>query len=128
MQICKVTITTTVDGESSKIVRMGKIDISKQEIRLFYREENAQCTVVLQGDCATVRREGDYSLRLELVQGKGSKGALCVGGSEGALDVYTEKLSYRIEENTLCAFLHYRLLFGEEAQDMQLRLDAYWRG
>ncbi len=124
MAICKLTITTSVDGVSNQTHRMGKIEISESEIVLSYREENARVCVALVGKSALVEREGDYLLRLPLEEGKVREGFLGVGGSEGEISVRTDSVEYAVEGSAFRASLRYGLLFGDETQEMRLEIRA----
>ncbi len=127
MSICKLTVTTTVDGRKTQTVRMGKMERTGEGATLSYREENARVALTLDGKAALVVREGDYALRLPLRQGETQEGVLGVGGSEGKILVRAYRVEYAIEEKGVLAKLHYALLFGEDAQDMRLEIRAQGR-
>ncbi len=128
MAICKLVIASSVDGLESRFVRMGKLENAEGAIRLFYREENAEVCVTLQGGRATVRRQGDYSLFLSLTQGEKTEGSLSLGGAEGEVSVYTHRVEYSYKEEALTLLLEYELLFGEDGQSMRLDIEATTRG
>ncbi len=122
-KICKLTIRTTVDGQESKVVRMGKLTVEEEKILLFYREENAQVQLLLCGDKATVERKGDYELYLPLEKGD-SVGRLGLGGSTGELPLATHCVDYAYKGGKLTLSLVYDLGFGKEKQRMQLQITA----
>ncbi len=122
MQICKLTIITTVDGRENKLVRMGKINITDEEILLFYKEEQAQVQIELKGKEAKVVRQGDYGLRLRLIPREVTEGYLLLGGSEGKILTRTHSVAYEKAQNGVDIELAYELLFGEEVQNMRLRI------
>ncbi len=122
MEFCRLTIHTTADDTSSTITRMGKISRLSDRIILSYREENAQVTLLLEKGRAEIERVGDYSLRLLLLPGTVSQGALGVGGSEGVVQTRTRSVEYRQTGKTLHILLEYALLFGEERQEMRLEM------
>ncbi len=128
MRICKLTILSSVDGEESKSIRMGKMDISDGRIFLTYREENASVSLTLRHSEAIIDRQGDYSLCLRLIQGQRTNGSIGMGGSEGEVPTQTHEVAYTVEGNILTAKLDYALLFGEEKQEMRLCLTAQTRG
>ncbi len=124
MRICKLTIVSSADEQTSKTVRMGKWENADEGVRLFYREASAQVELVISGDRATVNRQGDYSLRLPLIVGAQTQGMLCVSGSEGALPVYTRSVTCVNRRDGFELLLEYELLFGEERQRMILKITA----
>lgn len=124
MQACKITILSRADGKETKTIRTGKIEISDEKVLLTYVEENAAFTIVLQGDTAKVRREGDYALYLELKNGETSDGTLGFGGSTGTLRVKTRHVAYSLKQHALLLTLQYELLFPDNAQTMSLRIRA----
>ncbi len=124
MQNCTLKITTTVDGETSEIVRGGKMELSACGAKLCYREENAVICMEFDGETVRIDRQGDYALRLLLRQNCLETGVLGLGGAQGEVKTFTHKIAYATAENGLTAQLHYNLLFGEEKQVMQLRILA----
>ncbi len=128
MQICNLTIVTSVDGARTKIVRTGKVERLEKHVRIVYREEGAEVALLLEKGEVTVRREGDYALTLFLKKGEITEGEICVGGSVGGLPVQTYLLDYELSDERVELRLGYRLLFGKEAQDMQLQITAQCKG
>ncbi len=124
MQNCRVAIETLTDGKKTKILRAGKLSFSEEEIRLSYVEENAKVFLLLKNGEATVERQGDYTLYLPLSSGKITLGKIGTLGSEGEIPVQTDYVRYVKKENGLEISLRYRLLFGEEGQDMRLHLQV----
>ncbi len=127
MPICKVTVLSKADGQEQKIVRMGRLEEKENGILLGYREENAEITLILTGEEATIERVGDYALSLALKEGETRLGKLEMGGNAGELPVATDKICYTKENGGYRIELRYRLLFGEEAQDMELCIYAQAR-
>ncbi len=121
MQACQIKISTAVDGEEKKIVRRGSISRG-DEVVLQYEEENAKVKITLRNQRALLEREGEYGLRLPLEEGKTTEGALSLSGAHGDIPVHTQKVAYVFEEKGGEIELHYQLLFGEEKQDMRLRI------
>ncbi len=128
MQICKLTLLTAVDGQETKITRIGKIACEDGKIFLQYREENAQIHIMIKENCAVIERTGDYSLYLSLAQGAKSTGRISINGSEGELPVKANTVYSTQKKNQTVICLQYQLLFGEEMQDMRLRITAQTRG
>lgn len=122
MKKCRLTITTIADGQENTITRDGEMDLLSQNIRLFYREENAAVYLQLQGETARVERQGDYSLRLYLVRGEKTKGEIGIGGSSGEIETFAHTVQYSVSETSLLLSLKYDLIISGETQNMQLRL------
>ena len=122
MKACKVTMTTKTDGQENTIVRDGEIEATASCVTIVYQEENALVSLRLQKERAEIERKGDYSLRLRLEKGTLQKGELGLGGSCGEMQVFTHGIQYSITETSVLASLRYDLLFGEEKQEISLRL------
>ena len=122
MQGCKITLTTSVDGKETQIVRAGSVSLSLSKAVVCYREENAELTLIFEKDGVKLERRGDYALSLLLRQGEISEGALGFGESVGTIRVHAHKIGYSIGADCLLASLRYDLIFGEERQKMKLRL------
>ncbi len=91
---------------------------------LCYKQGDAEVVVRVFSNGIVVERKGDYGLRLDLREGEKTKGTLSIAGNEGEIDVYTEKSAYSISKSHLLVRLQYSLYFGQEKQDMRLRLSA----
>ena len=123
-RVCKISITTTVDGEETQVTREGNLRISFTEIVLQYREENAEVTLNVANDRVEIIRKGDYSMRLPLQRNARTQGEIGVNGAQGSVELDTTRLAYSTTDNSLLLSLHYDLLFGKERQKMQIRLLA----
>lgn len=121
--LCQVTLTTTVDGKKTRVVRKGDLLISENQTRIVYEEENAVVTVCVEDGGVTLARKGDYSLYLRLEKGKILDGSLGIGGSEGSIRVKTERIGYFLAENEIVLDLKYVLLAGEE-QNTRVKIEA----
>ncbi|MBR2023988.1 MAG: DUF1934 domain-containing protein [Clostridia bacterium] len=122
--VCKISITTTVDGEETQATRTGSLRISFSEILLSYGEENGSVTLKIQKDRAEITRSGDYSMRLPLLRERRTQGKIGVLGSEGDVEIYTERLAYSTTDTSLMLSMHYDLIFCSDVQKMQIRLLA----
>ena len=123
-RVCKISITTTVDGEETQATRTGSLRISFSEILLSYGEENGEVTLKIQNDRAEITRSGDYSMRLPLLRERRTQGKIGVLGSEGDVEIYTKRLAYSTTDTSLMLSMHYDLIFGSDVQKMQIRLLA----
>ena len=124
MQDGFLTISTTVDGEESRYSCNAKMEYTALSALLRYRDQNAEVTVSVSENGATVERNGDYGLYLPLKENERTIGTLSIAGNEGSVEIYTEKLAYTIRKNTLLMQIHYTLCFGGEKQEMRLRIHA----
>ena len=124
MQACKLTITTSVDGQKTEFSSQGELSLSTFGATLRYRQENAVVTVTWDGESVCIERKGDYSLKLLLQRGTRTIGSIGIGGNEGEVEVETHRVEYAVGKNSLLAMLHYELIIGGEAQRMQLRISA----
>ena len=122
MKKCKLTITTTADGQESSILREGEMEITLTSVTLRYREENAYVFIVLQGERVEIERQGDYSLRLHLKRGELTDGSLGIGGTDGTIQTFTHKVAYSTSKDSLLLSLQYDLIISGETQAMKLRL------
>jgi hypothetical protein len=122
IQTCKITLTTSADGKETQIVRTGSVFLSLSKSIVRYSDENAEFTLIFEKDSVKLERRGDYGLSLLLKQGEYSDGMLGFGGSNGNIRVYAHKINYSTGKDSLLASLHYDLIFGEERQEMKLRL------
>ena len=122
MQACKITLTTSVDGKETQIVRKGSVFLSLSRSLVRYLEESAEFTLIFEKDGVKIERRGDYALSLLLKQGEISEGTLGFDGAVGGMRVRAHKVAYSVGKDSLLASLHYDLIFGEERQEMKLRL------
>ena len=124
MKKCSLTIVTAVDGQETNFSCEAEMELTPLSACLHYFQDGAETTVQFEKRTVTIQREGDYSMRLNLEEGKTLQGMLKFGESEGKLPVQTQKIAYAITDKSLLASLHYRLLFEGDAQEMKLRLNA----
>lgn len=124
MKRCRLTITTVADGQQTEFSCEGQLSLSLCAAELFYNQNGAQVSLVLDGETAKIERVGDYSLRLYLKSGEKTDGALILGGNEGEIQVYTHRVSYSVGKDSLLLSLHYDLLFAGDKQEMKLRILA----
>ncbi len=124
MQACNLTITTTADGIETKVSKTAEINFGIQSAELCYQDEGAQVILSVCGERVTIERKGDYTLFLPLNRGEMTIGKLGIGGSCGELRLYTHKVQYVLNEQSLLLLLQYDMLMGEETQKMSLRLLA----
>ena len=72
-----------------------------------------------------IDRQGDYSLRLRLEEGKTTESFFGIGASEGKILVKTHRVKHLFEGVTLKLSLRYDLIFAEnEVQKMKLNATA----
>ena len=119
-----LTISTTVDGTETQLSCNAEMESTLTSATLRYRDENAEVLIFVNGSKAVLQRKGDYGLYLPLEENTQTVGTLSIGGNEGSVEIYTSRLGYSIRKNTLLMQLHYTLNFGNEKQEMRLRIHA----
>lgn len=123
MQACEFKITTTVDEKENTIIYDGKIDVSDTMVVLTYQEGASQVCITLQKGVAFIDRQGDYTLRLHLEEGKLHESGLGIGGAEGNVLTKTHRVKYSLEGKVFKLSLRYDLIFmADEVQKMKLNL------
>jgi uncharacterized beta-barrel protein YwiB (DUF1934 family) len=129
MQACKFIITTTVDEKENTVVHNGNLSVEDTMTKLTYAEERAHVCITLQKGIALIERQGDYTLRLRLEEGKTHVGVLGIGGAEGNVSIKTHRVKYSLENGVFKLSLGYDLIFsGKEIQKTKLNLKAHIRG
>lgn len=125
MHACKFTITTAVDEKENTVIYDGKIDIDDSMVVLTYEDGASLVCITLQKGIALIDRQGDYSLRLHLEEGKTHESGLGIGGSEGKVLTKAHHIKYTFNRNVFKLSLRYDLIFMEdEVQKMKLNLTA----
>lgn len=125
MKCWQLQITTNVDGRETVTERMGEVTIDGSSVKLVYAEESAVVTLTIAEKNALVKREGDYGLFLSLREGEKTDGSITLSGSQGTLTVKTDKVRCLIKDNaSALLILQYVIYFGDEPQEMKLRLVA----
>ena len=124
LKACFLTIVTTTDGVSSTVNKNGELELSNSVSWVRYHDENALVSVVFEENTARLLREGDYALDIPLKENAKTVGKLGFGENVGKIDVYCNKLSYAVKGGSMLASIHYTLDFGNEKQEMQIRITA----
>lgn len=119
-----LTIQTSVDGTENRFSTKAEMEISPLSAVLSYNDADANVTISLRGNEAVIERRGDYSMRLCLREGEDTDGTLSIAGSVGEVKIFTERLAYSIRKNSILLQMYYTLIFGEEKQNMRLRINA----
>ena len=124
MKKCRVTITTSVDGQENTIAKEGEMELSLASATLIYREENGATRIFVESEKAEIERIGDYTMRLYLIRGELTEGEIGLGGSSGNIQSFTHRIQYSVTEKSLMLSLRYDLTISGEVQKMQIRLNA----
>ncbi len=119
-----MTIWTAVDQEENRFSCKAEMESSSLSAVLRYTQENSRTTIYVEENETRIEREGDYSMRLCLRENCRTQGVLSIGGNEGVLDVSTKRIAYTITKHSLLLQLEYALDFGNEVQQMRLRIKA----
>lgn len=124
MDACVLTITTTADGQEYTLSYDGELKLLIDGADLRYQDGQSSVTMEIRPAGVSVLREGDYTLKLRLEEGKRKSGTIGIGGSEGEVFTQTEKLAYSVSERSLLLKAEYSLIIGSEKQEMKIRLHA----
>ncbi len=119
-----LTIVTSVDGTETRFSTKAEMEIAPLSAVLCYNDADANVTISLRGNEAVIERCGDYSMRLCLREGEDTNGTLSIAGSVGEVKIFTERLAYSISKSSILLQMYYTLIFGEEKQNMRLRINA----
>ena len=122
MKNCKLIITTTIDNQSTEIVRKTQASLSPFLTKIVYSEENAQVNITLENGVLHIERTGDYTQSLHFKDGEILEGRLGICGADGVIHTHTRKLSFSVTDTSLLLSLHYVLLVGDEPQDVKIRM------
>ncbi len=128
MRECTVLVTTTIDGQETRIQRAGWIDRTDGKILLRYKEATATTEMSFAKGAVRLSRRGDYELTLQLKENAQSVGELGFGGNRGELEVTTKGIEYRWQDGTFEARLRYLIGLGEDAQDTYVVVQAFFKG
>ena len=124
MQEYKLTLSTTVDGNSTQISKTGQIEFDEGVLTLVYADEESQTTVKVEKGKAEVIRKGDYAMHLYLEEGKTKTGELQIATGKGEIQVKAHQVKCEVKADKALVTLLYDILFGEEKQEMQIRVLA----
>jgi hypothetical protein len=113
-----------VDGAETVTKKDAQATETAQGIAFRYAETDGVSVLRFHNGYAEIERAGGYGMRLTLKEGERSVGALSLGGQDGELLAFTHKISYSKTQNRFFALLKYDLLFGEEKQEMRVRVQA----
>ena len=115
-------IKTSTDSTETEIVRVGKVEETANGLILRYHEETAEVEIRIYKERADLFRQGDYNLKLPLEQGKKTIGLLGLGGNEGEIEIFTREIFVGNAQGLMLVKLDYDLYFGQEKQEMKLRI------
>lgn len=124
MKACQLTITTVTDGKETHFTTAAQAEITAINAKIEYMENDTQVLIEVEENTVKIFREGDYTLHLTVQEGVLTQGTLGIGGSNGALSVLGKKVNYSLQKDSLLLSMQYDLLFGDERQEMKIRLFA----
>lgn len=126
MKKAKLTINTQVDEQEDMTATFSAdMQLSVNSALLSYVDGGAKVTLSLQNGAVNIRREGDYTLNLHLVEGEELPASLGILGNEGRIRTQTKAIHYSITRESLLLSIKYAILFSkEERQEMKIRLIA----
>ena len=117
-------MTTAVDGKESNFVLNGEMEVVENTIKIQYTDKDANVKIDIEENVVQVLRQGDYLLRLRLIQGQLTESVIGIQGSEGEIKTFAEKIAYSLRKDSLLLTMRYDLIMGNETQKMQFRLFA----
>ena len=124
MQSCRITITTSVDGQETQTMRQGKMLLSSASVTLTYQEDGDEVVLFLENGKGKMKRTGNQCLTVPFDVKASMQGEIVVGGMRGTMGVQTHAVAFSIGKQSMLAQLHYDLIFGQEKQTMRLRIHA----
>ena len=124
MKACRLTITTVTDGKETHFTTDAQAEITAINATIEYTENGTQVRIEVEKNTVKISREGDYTLHLIVQEGVLTQGTLGIGGSEGTLSVLGKKVNYSLQKDSLLLSMRYDLIFGDEPQEMKIRLFA----
>lgn len=126
MKKAKLTINTQVDEERERTASFeAEMELTENSAFLSYKDGESFVTLTLKGGEVFIRREGDYTLDLHLIEGQEMPATLGIMGNEGGIKTKTREINYSVTRSSVLLSIKYSLLFSrEERQEMKLRLMA----
>ena len=124
MQTCSVMIFSIVDGQKKTFRKTGTLETTGVSARLIYDDEGSRVCVKIADNAVEIERNGDYTLRLSLIEKQITKGAIGIGGSTGEVEIYTNALGYTISDTAISLRTEYVLNFPHDKQTTVLSLNA----
>ncbi len=117
-----IRITTEIDGQNQTVQKKGQAKTNLSGFVFFYIDEVSKTEIDISSKSAEIVRTGDYSMALLLEEGKKTSGSMSISGNDGTIDLTTQKIIYKIKDNTFTVLLRYTLHFGKEAQNTSVRI------
>lgn len=121
---CNLTLKSIVDGNENLFSVEGRLETFGDKIKLCYREDPAIIHLVFHDEKAWIDRDGDYGLRIALVEGEQTVGEIAIGDNVGELEIRTHKILFDYFGDGLKARLRYDILLGDGVQEMDLYVEA----
>ena len=120
----QLTISTTIDGEEKIFSVAANLALSPFKASIKYTEDGDDIQIDIASRGVSIKRIGELTEELCFRKGQTEYGKIGLSGSEGDVGVKTEKLAYRISEDSVLLQMTYRLLFGHGEQVTKIRLLA----
>ncbi|MBQ8406714.1 MAG: DUF1934 family protein [Clostridia bacterium] len=124
MNACVLKIITETNGEKNTVYKLGKAEFDRSFLKITYTDETSYVSIDLNGKKGKIVRQGEYSLELNLEEGKEIASSIGLGIASGEMDVYTSKMQWTKEDQKANLLLDYTLLFGTEKQNIKLTVDV----
>lgn len=124
MRKCRLRIATTTDGEERIFTQRAEMELKPLSAIIRYTQDGGRVELKIENGEVTTERVGDYRLKLRFLEGERTLGMLGISESDGALEVVTHKLSYKLNENSLLLSIKYALLLDVGEQEVSLIVTA----
>lgn len=124
MRKCRLRIATTTDGEERIFTQRAEMELKPLSAIIRYTQDGGRVELKIENGEVTTERVGDYRLKLRFLEGERTLGTLGISESNGALEVVTHKLSYKLNENSLLLSIKYALLLDGGEQEVSLIVTA----
>lgn len=124
MRKCRLRIATTTDGEERIFTQRAEMELKPLSAIIRYTQDGGRVELKIENGEVTTERVGDYRLKLRFLEGERTLGMLGISESDGALEVVTHKLSYKLNENSLLLSIKYALLLDGGEQEVSLIVTA----
>lgn len=124
MRKCRLRIATTTDGEERIFTQRAEMELKPLSAIIRYTQDGGRVELKIENGEVTTECVGDYRLKLRFLEGERTLGTLGISESNGALEVVTHKLSYKLNENSLLLSIKYALLLDGGEQEVSLIVTA----
>jgi len=126
MREYKITIKSTVDGETNEIITFGNVakEYGATSVNYFDEQTKSPTRIVIGSDNVSIIREGEISSVLIFEQGRVTDSAIRTEYGDIPLALETTGIDHVIQENAVRLSLDYVTDFGGERSCFNISLFA----